>query len=132
MKRITQGILRIFRRRPIYIRLRARVSGVLYVNFLADRAYVERLAPESFRPTPWPADSRKTLFTILIFRLESGRPTRSPAVLGRFTPSLWQSNWRFYGTLINLPERQQPGVLFWRTVTDSRFLASGRRSIVDP
>lgn len=109
-------------RRPVYIRMRARVPGVLYVNFLADRAYAERLAPESFRPTPWPTDPRKTLFTILLFRLQSGRPTWAPGALGRFTPSVWQSNWRFYGTLTSLPGGQRPGVLFWRTVTDSRLL----------
>jgi len=119
---MAQNVRQMLRRRPIYIRMRARVPGVLYVNFLADRSYADRLAPESFRPTPWPADQHKTLFTILMFRLRSGRPTRAPAALGRFTPSLWQSNWRFYGTLTSLPEGQQPGVLFWRTVTDSRFL----------
>jgi len=38
------------------------------------------------------------------------------------SPTIRQSNWRFYGTLTSLPEGDRPGVLFWRTVTDSRAL----------
>lgn len=121
---MAQRIVRRWRRRPMYTPMRARVPGVLYLNFLADRAYAEGLAPDSFRPVPWPADPRKTLFTILIFQLQNGRPRWVPAALGRCTPSLWQSNWRFYGTLISLPEGERPGVLFWRTMTDSWFLTA--------
>jgi hypothetical protein len=112
----------------MYMRMRARVPGVLYLNFLADHGYAARLAPDSFRVAPLTADPQKTLFTILIFQLRGGRPTWAPTLVGRFAPDVWQSNWRFYGTLINLPEGHRPGVLFWRTVTDSRALTVyGRR-----
>src|SRR5215470_13748059 len=115
-------------RRPVYVRMRARVPGVLYLNFLADYEYAARLAPESFRPDLMTTRAGKTLFTILLFQLREGRPVRAPAVLGRFAPDLWQSNWRFYGTLTRLPEGARPGVLFWLTVTDSRCLnLFGRR-----
>ncbi len=108
--------------------MRARVPGVLYLNFLADYEYAARLAPESFRPDLMTTHAGKTLFTILLFQLREGRPVRAPALLGRFAPDLWQSNWRFYGTLTSLPEGARPGVLFWLTVTDSRCLnLFGRR-----
>jgi len=109
-------------RRPLYIRLRARVPGVLYLNFLADQGYAERLAPDVFRPTPLAINAGKTLFTILLFQLRGGRPAWTPSLIGRLAPNVWQSNWRFYGTLTSLPGAAQPGVLFWRTVTDSRWL----------
>jgi len=112
----------VFRPRPVYLRMRAWVPGVLYLNFLADHGYAERLAPDCFRPTPLAMNPGKTLFTILLFQLRGGRPMWAPALLGRLAPPLWQSNWRFYGTLTSLPEGQAPGVLFWRTVTDSLWL----------
>lgn len=106
----------------MYVRMRARVPGVLYLNFVADHGYAERLARDSFRPSPLATGERKTLFTILLFQLRGGHPVWAPAWLGRFAPNLWQSNWRFYGTLTSLPEGERPGVLFWRTVTDSAWL----------
>jgi hypothetical protein len=111
-------------RRPLYIRLRARVPGVLYLNFLADQGYAERLAPDVFRPTPLAINGGKTLFTILLFQLRGGRPAWTPSLFGRLAPNVWQSNWRFYGTLTSLPGAARPGVLFWRTVTDSLWLTA--------
>jgi len=106
----------------MYVRMRARVPGVLYLNFLADLRYAERLAPNSFRPAPLATTAGKTLFTVLLFQLRGSHPVWAPSMLGRFAPDVWQSNWRFYGTLTSLPEGARPGVLFWRTVTDSRWL----------
>jgi len=111
-------------RRPLYVRMRARVPGVLYLNFLADHGYAARLAPDVFRPTLLAASAGKTLFTILLFQLRDGHPVWTPSVLGRLAPDVWQSNWRFYGTLISLPGGARPGVLFWRTVTDSLWLTA--------
>ena len=98
-------------RRPLYIRLRARVPGVLYLNFLADQGYAARLAPDVFRPTSL-ANAGKTLFTILLFQLRGGRPAWTPSLIGRLAPNVWQSNWRFYGTLTSLPVRAPS--LFYR------------------
>lgn len=106
------------------MRLRARVPRVLYLNFLARRAFAEALAPDCFRPDGLPNDPSRTLFTILLFELQGARPTWAPAWLGRLAPRVLQSNWRFYGRLTGLPEGERPGVLFWRTVTDSRSLAA--------
>jgi hypothetical protein len=107
---------------PLYARMRAHVPRVLYLNFVAKRAFVDQLASDCFQPVPLTADPATTLFTVLLFELEHARPRWAPRVLGKLSPTIRQSNWRFYGTLTSLPEGDRPGVFFWRTVTDSRAL----------
>lgn len=115
-------------RNPLYVRVRARVPQVLYLNFLARYDYAARLAPDFFHPAPLESDPSKTLFTVLLFELVGGRPVWLPEVFGRLAPAFVQANCRFYGRLMNLAEGPRPGVFFWRTVTDSLLLAAfGRR-----
>jgi Uncharacterized conserved protein (COG2071) len=102
--------------------MRAKVPRVLYLNFVAKRAFVDQLASDCFQPRPLATDPATTLFTVLLFELEQARPRWAPSVLGKLSPTIRQSNWRFYGTLTSLPEGDRSGVFFWRTVTDSRAL----------
>ncbi|MEA2627842.1 MAG: hypothetical protein QOJ10_302 [Chloroflexota bacterium] len=107
---------------PLYARMRAKVPRALYLNFVAKRAFADQLASDCFQPQPLPADPATTLFTVLLFELEHARPRWAPSVLGELSPTIRQSNWRFYGTLTSSPEGDRSGVFFWRTVTDSRAL----------
>ena len=56
--------------RPLYTRVVAEVPLALYLNFLANKSYVASLSPRLFRPLDLPDEPDKTLFTLLLFRLE--------------------------------------------------------------
>lgn len=113
---------------PFYGRVRVKAPRVLYLNFLAQRDFAAGLCPGCFCPLSLETDPSKTMFSILVFGLEGAHPVWAPAWAGELAPRLSQANWRFYGHLTSLPEGERPGVLFWRTVTDSVLLAVfGRR-----
>ncbi len=112
----------------IYVRTVADVPLVLYLNFLADRQFAHSLAPGLFHPMEIEGQPSRTLFTILVFCLRNARPRGWPRLLGTVSPQIMQANWRFYGQIAEVEHQPQPGVLFWRTVTDSLTLAVfGRR-----
>ena len=108
----------------------ARATRALYLNFLGRHDFAAALAPDCFQPLALESDPSKTLFSILVFELAGARPAWAPAWCSRLAPCFIQSNWRFYGTVSGLPEGERPGVLFWRTLTDSRLLALYGRRIV--
>ncbi|MGH9779960.1 MAG: hypothetical protein ACRD5I_16280 [Candidatus Acidiferrales bacterium] len=101
----------------------ARAPRALYLNYLARRDFATTLAPDIFRPLALEADPTRTLFSILVFELEGARPAWAPHWCSRLAPRVIQSNWRFYGAATNLAGGERPGVLIWRTLTDSRIAA---------
>ena len=115
---------------PVFVRMRATVPKALYLNYSASLEFARALAPDCFTPMVL-ADGASTLFTILVFLLADSRPVSAHRLVKSVIPSMiMQANWRFYGQL-QLQQRQDEspaGVLFWKTVTDSRALALfGRR-----
>ena len=108
---------------PLFMPIVARAPRALYLNYVARREFAAALAPDCFQPLELPADAAKTLFSILVFELAGARPAWAPHWCSGLAPRVIQSNWRFYGGVTALPEGERPGVLFWRTLTDSRMVA---------
>lgn len=107
----------------LYTPLVARAPRVLYLNYLVRRPFAAALAPDCFRPLEVESEPGQTLFSVLIFELAGVRPAWAPRWCSRLAPRVIQSNWRFYGTVTNLPGGERLGVLFWRTLSDSRLVA---------
>ena len=74
-------------RHPLYTRVVAEVPLALYLNFLANKSYVASLSPRLFRPLDLPDEPDKTLFTLLLFRLERAPTVGTASARGsRCTP----------------------------------------------
>ena len=73
--------------RPLYTRVVAEVPLALYLNFLANKSCVASLSPRLFRPLDLPDEPDKTLFTLLLFRLERAPTVGTASARGsRCTP----------------------------------------------
>jgi hypothetical protein len=115
-------------KKPIFVRTVAEVPEAIYLNYKASRSYATALAPGLFEPLSLRGSDDATLFTILIFRLEKSRPRWIPRILAELVPPIMQSNWRFYGHIVEGSAAPRPCVVFVRTVTTSLALAVfGRR-----
>src|SRR6516164_9135443 len=74
-------------RHPLYTRVVAEVPLALYLNFLANKSCVASLSPRLFRPLDLPDEPDKTLFTLLLFRLERAPTVGTASARGsRCTP----------------------------------------------